>query len=80
MTNYVLIEKNFGNCLRINVKFDKLHLLTEKLQRENFRPYVFKRTWLEETADISLFHLQNYNCIPQGRYSSKHGELMNIYS
>ena len=47
------------NCQSINAKFDTLILLKESLKQNNleFSIICLQETWLEEVADLSLFHL-----------------------
>ena len=37
--------------------------------------YVFKETWLTDQSDVSLFKIDDYNLISQGKICSAHGGL-----
>ena len=35
-----------------------------------------QESWLDENCDLSLYHIEGYTCISQGKRCSSHGGLM----
>ena len=66
------------NCQSISAKFDKLCVLFETLNQMNcqFILICLQETWLIDDSDLSLYQLNNYKCISQGKYCSEHGGLI----
>ena len=66
------------NCQSLNAKFDSLTLLTEELREQNFQfsAICLQETWLDNDTDLSLFQIENYTLIAQGRHCCQHGDLI----
>ena len=66
------------NSQSLHAKFNKLEILIHELREINFEfsAICIQETWLDDNSDTGPFQLENYNCIPQGRYSSAHGGLI----
>ena len=64
------------NCQSLNAKFDSLTLLIEELREQNFQfsAICLQETWLDN--DLSLFQIENYTLIAQGRHCCHHGGLI----
>ena len=66
------------NCQSISSKFDQILLLVHELNHNGleFGAICLQESWLGEDADLSLYQIQNYICISQGKYSSNHAGLI----
>ena len=66
------------NCQSLNSKFDRIQILMEELKQHNIivSALCLQETWMDDDTDLSLFNLENYTCISQGRHCSMHGGLM----
>ena len=66
------------NCQSINAKFDTLVLLVDQLRQNNFEfsAICLQETWLENDSDLSIFQIENYVCISQGKHCCHHGGLI----
>ena len=66
------------NCQSLNAKFDSLTLLIEELREQNFQfsAICLQETWLDNDTDLSLFQIENYTLIAQGRHCCQHGGLI----
>ena len=69
------------NCQSLNSKFDRLQILLEELKQHNIivSALCLQETWMDDDTDLSLFNLENYTCISQGRHCSMHGGLMTYF-
>ena len=65
------------NSQSINAKFDELVILIEILKQQNIHidAICVQETWLDDTSDISRFHLEGYTCVSQGKYCCSRGGL-----
>ena len=66
------------NCQSINAKFDTIVLLVDQLRQNNFEfsAICLQETWLENDSDLSIFQIENYVCISQGKHCCHHGGLI----
>ena len=66
------------NCQSLNSNFDRIQILMEELKQHNIivSALCLQETWMDDDTDLSLFNLENYTCISQGRHCSMHGGLM----
>ena len=57
------------NNQSVNALFSKLDAFIEDINTVNFKFSIicFQETWIDESEDISPFHLQGYDCISQGK-------------
>ena len=60
------------NIQPISATFQELEALFVELHslRFNFSIICIQESWLREQDDISHIHLEDYNCIAQGKFSS----------
>ena len=65
----------------INAKFDSLLTFLEVARQQNIMLHVLciQETWLEEKSDLSLYQIEGYTCISQGKRCSSHGCGKYIY-
>ena len=47
-----------------------------KLQYVKFHVICIQEIWLDDAADLSLFHIYGFNCFVQGKHCSSHGGLI----
>ena len=66
------------NCQSLNAKFDELMLLIHRLEENHFEfsAICLQETWLREDSDLSMYLINNYHCISQGKSCSEHGGLL----
>ena len=66
------------NIQSINAKFSELEAFVEELNMINFKFSLIclQETWIDESEDISPFHLQGYDCISQGKTCTSKGGLI----
>ena len=66
------------NSQSLNAKFDKLLGLIEILHENGVElsAICLQETWLDDNDDLSLFNLENYICISQGKRCCAHGGLI----
>ena len=66
------------NTQSINAKFDSILALLKiaQLQNVKFRVICIQETWLDDTADLSLFQIDGFNCFTQWKHCSSHGGLI----
>ena len=66
------------NIQSVNVKFSELQAFIEELNTVNFKFSIIclQETWINESEDISPFHLQGYDCISQGKTCTSKGGLI----
>ena len=65
------------NCQSINAKFDQLNIKVQQLKGNGheFSAICLQETWLSSDSDTSLFKIDGYNLISQGKMCSSHGGL-----
>ena len=66
------------NIQSVNIKLSELEAFIEELNTVNFKFSVIclQETWIDESEDISPFHLQGYDCISQGKTCTSKGGLI----
>ena len=66
------------NIQSVNAKFSEIEAFIEEISTVNFKFSIicFQETWIDESEDISLFHLQGYDCISQGKTCTSKGGLI----
>ena len=66
------------NIESLNAKFDELFIHITELNKINFKYSVIclQETWLSDNDDISMFRIDGYNCISQGKSCGNKGGLM----
>ena len=65
------------NCQCLNAKFDQINIMVQQLKSKGyeFDAICLQETWLSDDSDISLYQIQGYNLISQGKICSEHGGL-----
>ena len=65
------------NCQSLGAKFDKLILFLNKLRQNNIliSALCLQETWFGDDDRLSLFQIENYNCISKQKHCSEHGGL-----
>ena len=65
------------NIQSLNAKFDGLVIFLHKLNESGceFGAIFIQETWLTDQSDVSLFKIDGYNFISQGKKCSAHGGL-----
>ena len=65
------------NIQSLNAKFDELVIFLHKLNESGyeFGAICIQETWLTDQSDVSLFKIDGYNLISQGKKCSAHGGL-----
>ena len=65
------------NIESLNAKFDELLIHITELKNINFKYSVIclQETWLSEMDDMSIFHIDGYDSISQGKSCSNKGGL-----
>ena len=65
------------NCQCLTAKFDQINIKVQQLQSKGFEfdAICLQETWLSDDSDTSLFQIQGYNLISQGKICSEHGGL-----
>ena len=65
------------NCQCLTAKFDQISIKVQQLQSKGFEfdAIWLQETWLSDDSDTSLFQIQGYNLISQGKICSEHGGL-----
>ena len=66
------------NAQSINAKFDILLTFLEVARQQNITLHVIciQETWVDEKSDLSLYQIEGYTCISQGKRCSSHGGLI----
>ena len=66
------------NCESINSKFDQTNITIEQFKRNGctFSAVCLQESWLLDDSDTSLFQLDGYNLISQGKRCSTRGGLI----
>ena len=66
------------NCESINSKFDQINITIEQFKRNGctFSAVCLQESWLSDDSDTSLFQLDGYNLISQGKRCSTRGGLI----
>ena len=66
------------NCESINSKFDQINITIEQFKRNGciFSAICLQESWLTYDTDTSLFQLDGYNLIAQGKRCSTRGGLI----
>ena len=66
------------NCESINSKFDQINITIEQFKRNGciFSAICIQESWLSDDTDTSLFQLDGYNLIAQGKRCSTRGGLI----
>ena len=66
------------NAQSINAKSDSLLTFLEVTCQQNIILHVIciQETWLDEKSDLSLYQIEGYTCISQGKRCSSHGGLI----
>ena len=66
------------NILSVNAKFSELEAFIEELNTVNLKFCIIclQETWIDESEDISPFHLQGYDCMSQGKTCTSKGGLI----
>ena len=61
----------------INATFDQLNIKVQQLKGNGyeFSAIFLQETWLSSDSDASLFKIDGYNLISQGKMCSSHGDL-----
>ena len=67
-----------SNIESLNAKFDELVIHVTELNKIDFKYSVIclQETWLSDNDDISMFRIDWYNCISQGKSCGNKGGLM----
>ena len=65
------------NCQCLAAKFDQINITVQQLQSKGFKfdAICLQETWLSDDSDTSIFQIQGYNLISQGKICSEHGGL-----
>ena len=65
------------NCQSVNAKFDQLNIKVQQLKSNGyeFSAICLQETWLSSDSDTSLFKIDGYKLISQGKMCSSHGGL-----
>ena len=65
------------NCQCLNAKFDQISIMVQQLKSKDYEFDVIclQETWLSDDSDITLYQIQGYNLISQGKICSEHGGL-----
>ena len=60
------------NCQCLNAKFDQISIMVQQLKSKDYEFDVIclQETWLSEDSDITLYQIQGYNLISQGKICS----------
>ena len=66
------------NIQSLNAKFDLLQIFVQQLRQSNheFSAICLQESWLSNAADTSLYQLEGYTLIFQGKTCSQHGGLV----
>ena len=66
------------NCESINSKFDQINITIEQFKHKGctFIAVCLQESWLSDDSDTSLFQLDGYNLISQGKRCSTRGRLI----
>ena len=66
------------NSQSLNAKFDQLHIFEKQLRQSNheFSAICLHDSWLSNVADTSLYQIEGYTIILQGKTCSQHGGLV----
>ena len=66
------------NIQSVNIKLSEVEAFIEELNTVNFKFSVtcLQETWIDESDDVSPFHLQGYDCISQGETCTSKGGLI----
>ena len=66
------------NAQSINAKFDSLLTFLEVTRQQNIIIHVIciQESWLDEKSDLSLYQIEGYTYISQGKRCSSHGGLI----
>ena len=67
-----------SNIQSINAKYDELYTYIEQLKSINFKYSIIclQESWTSDNDDLSLFQLDGYTCLSQGRHCSNKGGLL----
>jgi len=73
--SFIILSTNIQS---INAKFSELKAFVDELNIINFKFSVIclQETWIDESEDISPFHLQGYDCIHHGKTFTCKGGLI----
>ena len=73
--NFLILSMNIAS---LNTKFDQLKIYVELLKTHNceFSIICLQESWLSDISDISLFQLDGYTMLSQGKICSGHGGLV----
>ena len=65
------------NCQCLNAKFDQISIMVQQLKSKDyeFDAICLHETWFSDDSDITLYQIQGYNLIYQGKMCSEHGGL-----
>ena len=65
------------NCQYLNAKFDQISIMVQQLKSKDYKfdAICLQETWLSDDSDITLYQIQGYNLIYQGKMCSEHGGL-----
>ena len=65
------------NCQSINAKCDQVNIKVQQLKGNGyeFSAFCLQETWLTSDSDTSIFKIDGYNLISQGKMCSSHGGL-----
>ena len=66
------------NTQSLNAKFERIFISQELLLIHNVElsAICLQETWIDQNTDLSLYQLQNYNCISLSKSVSAHGGLV----
>ena len=64
------------NIQSLKAKFDLLHIFVQQLRNHEFSAKCLQESWLSNVADTSLYQLEGYTLILQGKTCSQHGGLI----
>ena len=64
------------NIQSLNAKFDQLHIFVRRQSNHEFRAICLQESWLLNVEDISLYQLEGYTLILQGKTCSQHGGVV----
>ena len=73
--NFSILSMNVAS---LNAKFDQIKIYVELLKAHNceFSIICLQESWLSDISDTSLFQLDGYTMLSQGKICSGHGGLV----
>ena len=71
--NFSILSMNVAS---LNAKFDQIKIYVELLKAHKFSIICLQESWLSDISDTSLFQLDGYTMLSQGKICSGHGGLV----